>query len=535
MADVFISYASEDRQRIKPLAEALESRGFSVWWDRALGAGEDYASVITRELRAAKAVIVVWTDAASASTFVRDEAGRARDEGRLVPVLLDRVEIPLGFGAFQAEDFSAWNGQPNAPQVQLLEEALRAKLEGRAIDGGVVAAKRRRLMTRIRVVSVLSVIAALVGIAAGVNTIVNRPEVVQAPPRDTGQQLLDLLNQGKLTPEQAIELARLLETQALGEVETAENETGAVAPGAPAPTDTTVLAEAPDAAAPSLGTSSVRGRAGEAAPVAAVDAAEAEAAARETFRRSMASLLTAPDPAVRTAALQLSRPAQRDAAMRTLMAYAEANPAQSADIYRVVGAVGVTNDSPLAQTALEEARNVNPQDAQVWRMLSWSYRRNDRAREASGAALVSEGLAAQAQGQTAIAEQRLAAALPQLQAPEGRAFVEGALGDAAAARNDWAAASQRYEAALDLRARAAPDAPVAQALQVDAQKLVRALDRDGRTAEACRQARAVQAEHEEVAVDPELARRCEQLRIQVRPALQPAQRALTEPQVQRAP
>ena len=41
MADVFISYASEDRDRVRPLAEALLSRGFNVWWDRSLSAGQD--------------------------------------------------------------------------------------------------------------------------------------------------------------------------------------------------------------------------------------------------------------------------------------------------------------------------------------------------------------------------------------------------------------------------------------------------------------------------------------------------------------
>jgi hypothetical protein len=30
MADVFISYATEDRQRVKPIVEAIEQAGFSV-------------------------------------------------------------------------------------------------------------------------------------------------------------------------------------------------------------------------------------------------------------------------------------------------------------------------------------------------------------------------------------------------------------------------------------------------------------------------------------------------------------------------
>ncbi len=34
MADIFLSYASEDRERVIPLVEALQADGFSVWWDR---------------------------------------------------------------------------------------------------------------------------------------------------------------------------------------------------------------------------------------------------------------------------------------------------------------------------------------------------------------------------------------------------------------------------------------------------------------------------------------------------------------------
>ena len=40
MADVFISYASEDRERVKPIVGSIEDAGFSVWWDRRIGAWE---------------------------------------------------------------------------------------------------------------------------------------------------------------------------------------------------------------------------------------------------------------------------------------------------------------------------------------------------------------------------------------------------------------------------------------------------------------------------------------------------------------
>jgi len=62
MADVFISYKREDRERIAPLARALEARGYTVWWDLELVPSQKFERQIKRELDAAKCMIVVWTD-----------------------------------------------------------------------------------------------------------------------------------------------------------------------------------------------------------------------------------------------------------------------------------------------------------------------------------------------------------------------------------------------------------------------------------------------------------------------------------------
>jgi tetratricopeptide (TPR) repeat protein len=494
MADVFISYASEDRNRVRPLAEALAARGFSVWWDRALAAGQDYASVIEQELRAARVVIVVWTEGSAASTFVRDEAGRARDDGRLVPVLLDKVDIPLGFGSFQAEDFSRWNGGSAAPQMQLLEEAVRAKLEGRSIDGAAVARKRRRLMSRIRIVSLLTVVAAIVAIAAGLNSILGEPD---PPPTDIRVELLRLLEQGTLTPEQAIELAQILESGALGEpTQLAANETEASAPGALAPGGASR---------------------GDSVELVSVTEGEFDAAARETFREASAQLLRHPDSGVRQAVLDMANDEKRDAAMQTLWAFARSDAADEQTrlrIYKLCGAVGETNDDPLGQRALEIVASVQPEDADAWRMLSRSYRRTNDPRAAEAAALVSQGVEAQQQGETANAERAYQRALPNLQNPSARAAVESELGSIAERRNDWTTATQRHAEAYRLReaAEASTPAPVAQAnLQTDASNLTRALDRSGRTEEACEQLRQAQEAHQVEAEDQALAERCERV------------------------
>jgi hypothetical protein len=514
MSDVFISYASEDRDRVRPLAEALQKRGFNIWWDRSLAAGQDYSQIIERELRSAKAVIVVWTRSSSASTFVRDEAGRARDEGRLVPVMLDRVEIPLGFGAFQAEDFTHWNGGPTAPQMQLLEEALRAKLEGRDVDGGVIAAKRRRLMNRIRIVSVLTVLALVVGIAAFGKYIIT-PQQTHVTQQDLQAQLLRLLEEGRLTPEQAAQLAQSmgLEGGALGAAASSQLASAdGASPGAP------MAQPAPD---------------GEAGQLQLASDQQFSADAQQAYQSAIASLLTHPDTSVRLAALHLSDPNQRDAAIQTLLAYAQAHPddAQAANMTLVAGAVGEANGSPLGQQALETAANVAPQNPVVWRMLSHSYRRANRATEAQAAADVSQGVQAQASGQSEAAEQQLQTALPNLASPTLRAPVASELGRIAERRGDYGAASARFAQAYSLREQTvaqAPSAGATQAIQADAQSLVIALNRSGRGQEACQRLQQAQEQHDVAAPDQQTLDQCQRMRVQLRPQVQ------LSPQLRRA-
>jgi tetratricopeptide (TPR) repeat protein len=496
MTQIFISYASEDRNRVRPLADALQQRGFKVWWDRSLAAGQDYTAIIERELKTAKAVIVVWTQASAASTFVRDEAGRARDDGRLVPVMLDRVDLPLGFGAFQAEDFTRWNGGANAPQMQILEEALKAKLEGRDVDGGAIAKKRSKLMARIRLVSVLTVIALVVGIAAGGRYIFDppTPEVTQ---EDLRAELLRLLAEGRLTPEQAIQLAQILESGALGE----QSAGLQASPGAPMASTDSRSAEA---------------------ELAGVSEAEFDATAREAYLQAFQAVSRHPDAHIRLAAVQMSQDNSRAAAMQTLWQYAQTHPDDPLvdDIYLLCGSVGEANGDPLGQRALEVTTNLAPRDPRVWRMLSRSYSRANRGGEAEAAATVSQAVEAQNQGNAAEAEQGLQQALPNLTAPAIRAPVVSQLGQIAESRNDYTSASARYAEAYRLREQSAGSQPAAGAqiaLEADAQQLVRALDRSGRTREACERLRQAQEAHDVAAPDQELLTRCQtQFRTQLR-------------------
>lgn len=121
MADIFLSYAREDAGWVEKLIRALEANGYSVWWDRNLTTGTRYLKETEAQLREARATIVVWSKVSVDSHWVADEAALARDLGRLAPISKDGSMPPLGFGQYQATDFSQWHGGAGEPLPALLK------------------------------------------------------------------------------------------------------------------------------------------------------------------------------------------------------------------------------------------------------------------------------------------------------------------------------------------------------------------------------------------------------------------------------
>jgi hypothetical protein len=111
MADIFISYANEDRDTAARLAAHLESAGWRVWWDRRIPAGRTWRAVLAEALVDTRCMIVLWSENSVESPWVAEEAEEARRLGKtLVPVLIRRVEPPIGFRTIQAADLTHWDG-----------------------------------------------------------------------------------------------------------------------------------------------------------------------------------------------------------------------------------------------------------------------------------------------------------------------------------------------------------------------------------------------------------------------------------------
>ena len=137
MADIFVSYASEDRERVRGLVELLEADGWSVWWDRSLRPGESWPDVIERELGRVSCVLVVWSNAAIKSHWVRLEAHAARRRGILVPVAIDSVVPPDEFTVYQTLSLEGYPSDPHEAGLVELGEAVSTELR---------RARRRKLV-----------------------------------------------------------------------------------------------------------------------------------------------------------------------------------------------------------------------------------------------------------------------------------------------------------------------------------------------------------------------------------------------------
>jgi len=127
MADIFISYSKSDHALALKLSAFLEAEGWTVWWDKSLGAADHYRDQIMKQLAAARAVITIWSPNSIKSDWVRAEAGRAKAEGKLIPVKtseLTYADIPLPFGEMHTE---------NVESTDLIRAAIVAQLSKPAI------------------------------------------------------------------------------------------------------------------------------------------------------------------------------------------------------------------------------------------------------------------------------------------------------------------------------------------------------------------------------------------------------------------
>ena len=122
---MFISYAREDAPDARRVAEALEHRGLSVFWDRTIPTGRAFEDEIEQAIASAGAVVVLWSEHSVRSDWVRAEASEGANRGILVPASLDGATPPLRYRVNQTADLKDWvTGVSSAPFEQFVNDVV---------------------------------------------------------------------------------------------------------------------------------------------------------------------------------------------------------------------------------------------------------------------------------------------------------------------------------------------------------------------------------------------------------------------------
>ncbi len=129
MADIFISYKREEQPIARKLADVLQMKGFSVWWDLEVRAGERFDDVIDKALQESKCVVALWSKLSVESQNVKDEATYALNLDKLVPIMIEVVKLPYRFERIHTRQLFDWDGSDTSDEFQNLIDDL-AKIIG---------------------------------------------------------------------------------------------------------------------------------------------------------------------------------------------------------------------------------------------------------------------------------------------------------------------------------------------------------------------------------------------------------------------
>jgi hypothetical protein len=132
MADIFLSYAREDLNRAIAISRALTEAGLSVWFDLDIPPASRWEDHITRELGWARCVLMLWSHPALSSDWVLKEGLDGFERGVLVPVRLDKCDIPNEFASIQFADLTSWDGSTSAIEIAEVLRCVQTQMSPRS-------------------------------------------------------------------------------------------------------------------------------------------------------------------------------------------------------------------------------------------------------------------------------------------------------------------------------------------------------------------------------------------------------------------
>ena len=129
MSDIFISYARQNLDKVRPIAEALEAHGWEVWWDPKIRSGSQFERVIKDALANTRCVLVVWSKASVDSDRVCAEASYGLKNGNMISIVIERdVSVPIRFLNIHTEPLIDWDGEMPSAAFDKIVRDFEARL-----------------------------------------------------------------------------------------------------------------------------------------------------------------------------------------------------------------------------------------------------------------------------------------------------------------------------------------------------------------------------------------------------------------------
>src|SRR5688572_23428906 len=168
MADIFVSYASPDRDIAFRIVGFLEQQGITCWVaPRDVPPGVEYGQAIISGIEQSRALVLILSDQSNDSQFVRKEVERAVSKTKPVLPVRIREVTPSGsleFFISSAQWVDAWKS-PMEQHLLPLVGAIKAigQPGGAPVRSTPVPPPRRSNAPVVLAVGVLAVIAAAAG------------------------------------------------------------------------------------------------------------------------------------------------------------------------------------------------------------------------------------------------------------------------------------------------------------------------------------------------------------------------------------
>jgi hypothetical protein len=186
MADVFLSYSSQDRAIAAKVERALSAAGYDVFWDQETPPGSEWSNWIGEKLAQARCVVVLWSKASVKSRNIVHEATIAMEAKKLVPALIGTLsapEFPMGFYTVQAVDLRDFDGREHPGMVRLLAAVHERIGKGSGRPGAEMPpqpeASNTQPTVRMGSIALAALILAVLGVAAFYSGLVPRRPAIE--------------------------------------------------------------------------------------------------------------------------------------------------------------------------------------------------------------------------------------------------------------------------------------------------------------------------------------------------------------------